>query len=263
MKSAYAAGKKSPDTGLFHSWLSESGLTDRSDTLIRRLQREYDRGFEDALNATYSTELSASEVKGFTYKRQHVVPTERGWRIKGGRLDDGTVFDSPEDAKRFIESWNRANPSLLAKAEAAQEERRKLYEELRGRDTTSEWAKERVKRIHALTRIIDKLSRQIAESSNPGSVPGSESVQDKSFREWQENFQRVSADPESASEKDLRRAIGYLNHMRRHVIRVAQEAGRKVSGDVLSGYDAEEQYYMQIIKRRKGNPQRRNCKCGQ
>jgi len=111
MKSAYAAGKKSPDTGLFHSWLSESGLADRSDTLIRRLQREYDRGFEDALSSTYSTELSAGDVRGFTYKRQHVVPTEGGWKIKGGRLDDGTVFDSPEDAKRFIESWNRANPN--------------------------------------------------------------------------------------------------------------------------------------------------------
>jgi len=109
MRAAYLAGKKSGDTGLFHSWLSESGLADRSDTLISKLQKQYDAGFEDSFSRGDMTERAASSVKGFTYKRMKVVPTDGGWKLTG-RFDDGSVFDTPEDAKNFIDSWNKVNP---------------------------------------------------------------------------------------------------------------------------------------------------------
>jgi hypothetical protein len=109
MKKAYAAGKASGDTGLFHSWLSESGLADRSNTLISRLQREYDRGFEDSIRGERESSRKTPVGKGLTYKRQRIVATEDGWKLTG-RFDDGTVFDTPQDARNFIDSWNKANP---------------------------------------------------------------------------------------------------------------------------------------------------------
>jgi len=107
-KAAYAAGKKSGDTGQFRYWLESAGLADRSDTLIARLQREYDKGFEANLSSEREERTSKS-VKGFTYKRHRVVATEDGWKLTG-RFDDGSVFDTPQDAKNFIDSWNKANP---------------------------------------------------------------------------------------------------------------------------------------------------------
>jgi len=76
-----------------------------------------------------------------------------------------------------------------------------------------------------------------------------ESAQDRSIREWTENFNRVSANPETASEKDLRRAISYLDHARRRAIRTAQEQGRMLDGNVLAGYDNEFEYYKTLILR--------------
>lgn len=85
--------------------------------------------------------------------------------------------------------------------------------------------------------------------------PAEESVQDRSWREWAENFERVARAPEKASDKDLRRAIGYLDHARRSMIRRTQEAGKQVDANVLAGYDNEYDYYVSLVrKREKGNP---------
>ena len=102
-------------------------------------------------------------------------------------------------------------------------------------------------------RIINR--QRVTLNRNPAVDPN-ESVQERSWREWRENFNRISADPESAGNTDLYRAIGFLDHARRHAIRVAQEQGRKVDPNVLAGYDNEQEYYLSVIKRRgrQGNP---------
>jgi hypothetical protein len=79
-----------------------------------------------------------------------------------------------------------------------------------------------------------------------------ESAQDRSTREWAENFTCVSANPEAASEKNLRRAIGYLDHARRRAIRNAQEHGCTLDANVLAGYDNECEYYKTLILRIEG-----------
>jgi len=76
-----------------------------------------------------------------------------------------------------------------------------------------------------------------------------ESVQDRSYREWAENFQHVSASPEDASERDLRRAIGYLDHARRWYIRRMQADRRPVDPNVLAGYDNEAEYFLRLSQR--------------
>lgn len=91
-------------------------------------------------------------------------------------------------------------------------------------------------------------------SHNPGSE---ESLQEKSWREWQENFARVSADPESASITDLMRAIGYLDKVRSSIQRHAWEQGKKVDANVIAGYENEEQYYQRLIEQKQG---RRNAR---
>jgi hypothetical protein len=85
--------------------------------------------------------------------------------------------------------------------------------------------------------------------------PSDESVQDKSWREYTENFERVSRSPETASAKDLRRALGYLDKARRSFIRRAQEKGISVDGNVLAGYDNEFEYLKSLmLQRERGNP---------
>lgn len=88
--------------------------------------------------------------------------------------------------------------------------------------------------------------------------PPEESLQEKSWREWQENFVRVSADPESASITDLMRAIGYLDHRRASIQRHAWEQGKKVDANVLAGYENEQQYYQRLIEQKQGR--RRNSR---
>lgn len=101
--------------------------------------------------------------------------------------------------------------------------------------------------------VIDGLVKQQTVSNRGrrrNAEDPNESVQDRSHREWRENFNRVSADPEDATNTDLSRAIGFLDHMRRHIIRRAQEEGRKVDANVLAGYDNEQDYYISILRRR-------------
>lgn len=60
----------------------------------------------------------------------------------------------------------RRNP-MPARAAKLLEEQRALYAELKGRDTTSAWARPRVKRVQAIQRQLEKLSFESAHRSNP------------------------------------------------------------------------------------------------
>ncbi len=102
--------------------------------------------------------------------------------------------------------------------------------------------------------VPDFEALAVKTRSNPP-LPN-ESVQDQSWREWAENAAKVSRHPEKASEKDLRRAIGYLDHARRSMIRRAQESGKTVDPNVLAGYDNEHGYYVSLIRKHetKRNP---------
>lgn len=114
VRAARQAGERSGDTGLFDSWLESQGLSGRGDTLKRRLRAEYEQGFEQALQKDKSGAVPVAS-KEFTYKRHTIRPAMGGgWKIDG-RFDDGSTFDSPKDARAFIDSWNRTNGKRMAK----------------------------------------------------------------------------------------------------------------------------------------------------
>jgi hypothetical protein len=77
-----------------------------------------------------------------------------------------------------------------------------------------------------------------------------ESDQDISYREWQENADRVAADPAKASVKDLNRAAGYLSHKREFLRIRAQKEGRIVNRDLMVSIQNEIDWYSQLIKER-------------
>jgi len=90
---------------------------------------------------------------------------------------------------------------------------------------------------------------------NPCKRNSSESVQEKSWREWRENFERVSRDPERATAKDLRRALGYLDKARASMIRRAHDKGLSPDRNVLAGFDNEFEYLKSLmLQRERGNP---------
>lgn len=76
-----------------------------------------------------------------------------------------------------------------------------------------------------------------------------ESVQDRSIREWRENYARVQANPALASARDLRRAIGYIDKVRFSLIRRAQQAGQRLDANVLAGFDNDESYFKILMQR--------------
>lgn len=105
----------------------------------------------------------------------------------------------------------------------------------------------------AAPQITDRALRYRAQKNAPrrhNPDDPNESVQDKTWREWAENYQRVQAHPEKASEKDLRRALNYLDHARGSMLRRAQESGRRVDANVLQGYDTDYEYFVSLIKKR-------------
>lgn len=115
----------------------------------------------------YAERTPAVREKSLEHKGYRIYGSdEAGWRTSLGGGD--SLFDSEKDVKRFIDSWNRRNPSLRRKAEALESERRRLYQTLKGHDTLSVAARPLVKRIRAITRQIDRLSFQLAEGANPG-----------------------------------------------------------------------------------------------
>lgn len=109
----------------------------------------------------------------------------------------------------------------------------------------------------AYDKAMAEYDAAYAAEQERASNPPEESLQEKSWREWQENFVRVSADPESASITDLMRAIGYLDKVRSSIQRHAWEQGKKVDANVLAGYENEEQYYQRLIEQKHGR--RRNA----
>lgn len=86
---------------------------------------------------------------------------------------------------------------------------------------------------------------------NPSHDPN-ESVQERSYRESRENFERVSTSPETATVNQLERAIHYLSHARNRIQRAAWAEGKKVDGNVIAGFDAEEDYYIRLIREKRG-----------
>ncbi len=85
--------------------------------------------------------------------------------------------------------------------------------------------------------------------------PSDESVQERSWREWRENFDRVARDPEKATAKDLRRALGYLDKARSSLIRRAHDKGESPNANALDSYDREFEYFKSLmLKRERGNP---------
>jgi hypothetical protein len=90
------------------------------------------------------------------------------------------------------------------------------------------------------------------QEERPQEVDPLETDQDRSHREWRENAGRVAGDPQNASEKDLRRAIGYLSAKRASLIRNAQKEGREISPDTLRGIDAEMEWYTRLAAEKAG-----------
>jgi hypothetical protein len=109
-QAAYKAGKAAGDYGDFQVWLDEKGLQDRSDTLKNRLAKEYERGHEAASGSQYSTDTHERHLAahGLKYKGYIIREVEGGYSTS---LDRESVFDSVEDAKAFLDSWNRKNPA--------------------------------------------------------------------------------------------------------------------------------------------------------
>jgi hypothetical protein len=112
MKAAREAGRKSGDTGQFKSWLESSGLAGHGALLRGRLQREYVAGVESNFDkpAELNREfLKREALKPVSYKGRKIEPVGDGeWVIP--LMDHDSRFDSLADAKRFIDSWNKANP---------------------------------------------------------------------------------------------------------------------------------------------------------
>jgi hypothetical protein len=107
------------------------------------------------------------------------------------------------------------NPSV----EELEQQRRKLYAELQGRDTTSEWAKPRVKKIHALTARIEKLSSQMAYNPSSG-VPTFEQYswavsQQRHSGEHGEAGAVIHATPKSKRTEYARRILAGVTKSRR------------------------------------------------
>jgi 2'-5' RNA ligase len=76
------------------------------------------------------------------------------------------------------------------------------------------------------------------------------SDQDRSYQEWRENAGRVAANPEAASDKDLRRALGYLSHKRVSLRHNAEKNGLPIPASLIDSVVAEEQYYTRLLSER-------------
>ncbi len=88
-------------------------------------------------------------------------------------------------------------------------------------------------------KVVPVVEEQ-AQAAEPEAAPATdESDQERSRREYQENADRVAADPNAASEKDLRRAAGFLDETRRSYIRKAQRGEMEMPTALLDSIDAE------------------------
>jgi hypothetical protein len=76
------------------------------------------------------------------------------------------------------------------------------------------------------------------------------SDQDKSFREWEDNWSAVMDAPDTASDKDLRRAMNYGDHLRRSAV----EKGHK---ELAEGLSSEIDNIKRILRQRESAPSAR------
>lgn len=115
MAKALAAGKQSGDTGLFEAWLCSSGLQDRGSILRGRLKREYERGVNAPAGRGRADELNREFLRkqkrpsGATHKGRKIEA--RGESFVVPSIDRESEFDSIADAKRFVDSWAKSNPT--------------------------------------------------------------------------------------------------------------------------------------------------------
>src|SRR5271157_1891339 len=114
---AYRAGTKSGDTGAFDSWLRGKRLDSAPRAIQKRLEDSYRRGVERAGVAERVAAKKAERVakKKAAPKSLSSYKGVRLYKLGGGEyttaLDKESRFDSLQDAKDFIGSWNKANPA--------------------------------------------------------------------------------------------------------------------------------------------------------
>ena len=98
---ARVAGAKAGDTDGFGPWLAKAGLGGRSPQVKAMLKQEFEMGVEKGPEPTRRPRPVG---------RPQVWETEEGWKTA---LDPDSVFDTQEDAQRFVEAQSqpRQNPS--------------------------------------------------------------------------------------------------------------------------------------------------------
>ncbi len=106
MAAARRAGQRLGDTGLFGSWLFETGLDHRGERVRRRLQHEFEAAVESGDSASPETQKLVARYKG-----------ERIYKLGPGRFsssfDPASEFESLRDAKALIDQFRsrRNNPA--------------------------------------------------------------------------------------------------------------------------------------------------------
>jgi hypothetical protein len=161
-------------------------------------------------------------------------PTDTSGRELGGyagpeRRTENRVSTPEEDAR-----YTRMREKLAAGEPTGTEESRQvLAEKQRVEDYREQAAIDEVKAMEPKAKAEAELSDQ-----------------DRSRQEWRENAGRVAANPEAASDKDLRRALGYLSHKREAIRHGAEKEGRQADADIIGGIVAEEQYYSRLLAER-------------
>lgn len=79
-----------------------------------------------------------------------------------------------------------------------------------------------------------------------------EADDERNMREWKENAARVAIDPSHATNRNLLRAAAYLQQKVSRMRDKAQNEGIPIDAEVIGGYEAEAQWYLQILQGRTG-----------
>jgi hypothetical protein len=108
-RAAYNAGVKDGDTGLFDTWLHAKGLHNRGNVLVARLKKEYERGVNDGDSPRDTAPTKRTTSAGTSYKGRSIQLTQSGAYVIPS-IDKESEFDTLADAKRFLDSWGKANP---------------------------------------------------------------------------------------------------------------------------------------------------------
>ncbi len=98
MTMARQAGARIGDTSGFEPWLKRAGLAGRSPHVVSKLRGEFEQGVE------YGSPRTRMATSG-----PRVWQDSEGWR---SAIDPESVFETKEEAERFVEGWHRRrNPS--------------------------------------------------------------------------------------------------------------------------------------------------------